>query len=83
MRTIENLCAGKKIITNNPAIRGELFYSDDRIHVFEGLDFSGVKEFLSRPLSHPESTFPEFYLSSWVRHLADNSPYNSSSGSAS
>ncbi len=70
MRTIENLCAGKKIITNNPAIRKEPFFSDDRIHVFDGLDFSGVKEFLARPLHNPDATFPEFHLSSFVRQLA-------------
>lgn len=69
MRTIENLCAGKKIITNNPAIRGEPFCTDDRVHVFEGLDFSGVRAFLERPLRDPTATFPEFHLSSFVRRL--------------
>ena len=69
MRTIENLCAGKKIITNNAAIRNEPFFSADRIHVFEGLNFSGVKAFLARPLHNPEATFPEFHLSSFVRRL--------------
>lgn len=72
MRTIENLCAGKKIITNNPAIRGEDFYSEDRIHVFDGLDFSGVKGFLARPLLAPDADFPEFHLSSFVRHLVED-----------
>ncbi len=72
MRTIENLCAGKKIITNNAAIRQEPFFSDDRIHVFEGLDFSGVKDFLQRPLHNPGATFPEFHLSSFVRQLLGN-----------
>ena len=69
MRTIENLCAGKKIITNNAAIRNEPFYSADRIHVFEDFDFSGVKAFLARPLHNPGATFPEFHLSSFVRQL--------------
>ena len=72
MRTIENLCAGKKIITNNAAIRDEPFYSADRIHVFEGLDFSGVAEFLQRPLEHPELNFPEFHLDNFVRRLIDD-----------
>ena len=72
MRTIENLCAGKKIITNNPAVRAEPFYSDDRFYVFEGLDFSGVKDFLARPLRAPDANFPEFHLSSFVRRLVDD-----------
>jgi hypothetical protein len=69
MRTIENLCAGKKIITNNPAIRHEPFYSDDRIHVFEGFDFSGVQAFLAQPLRDPDASFPEYHLSAFVQHL--------------
>ena len=69
MRTIENLCAGKKIITNNPAVRDEPFYSADRFHVFDGLDFSGVKAFLAKPLRDPDATFPEFHLSSFVQRL--------------
>ena len=69
MRTIENLCAGKKIITSNAGIRNEPFFSDDRIHVFEGLDFSGVKAFLERPLRQPEAKFAEFHLASFVAHL--------------
>ncbi|MFM2056578.1 MAG: hypothetical protein RLY71_963 [Pseudomonadota bacterium] len=72
MRTIENLCAGKKIITNNPVIRDEPFYSDDRIHVFDGLDFSGVKAFLARPLRDPAADFPEFHLDNFVRRLVDD-----------
>ncbi len=69
MRTIENLCAGKKIITSNAGIRSEPFFSDDRIHVFEGLDFSGVKAFLERPLREPLAKFAEFHLASFVGHL--------------
>ena len=72
MRTIENLCAGKKIITNNAAVRAEPFYSDDRFHVFDGLDFSGVQAFLARPLRDPDADFPEFHLSSFVRRLVDD-----------
>ena len=72
MRTIENLCAGKKIITNNAVIRDEPFYSADRLHVFQGLDFSGVSEFLQRPLDSPDLNFPEFHLDNFVRQLVDN-----------
>lgn len=79
MRTIENLCAGKRIITNNPAVRAESFYSDDRIHVFDGMDFRSVKRFLERPLANPQASFPEFHLRSFVRHLTGASRGGSTS----
>ncbi len=69
MRTIENLCAGKKIVTNNPLIVHESFYSPDRIHVFSDMDFSGISDFLERPLQSPDSNFPEFHLDQFVRFL--------------
>ena len=72
MRVIENLCAGKKIITNNARIVHEPFYSSDRIHVFTGLDFAGVKAFLATPLRAPTQTFAEFHLSRFVQRLVDD-----------
>jgi hypothetical protein len=71
MRVIENLCAGKKLITNNPRIVHESFYSEDRIHVFGGHDFSGVKAFLERPLQRPQETFPAFHVDAFARKLMD------------
>ena len=71
MRVFENLCAGKKIITNNPRIRHEPFYSADRIHVFSGLEFDGVREFIARPLADPEAQFPDYRIQAFVRHLVD------------
>lgn len=69
MRTMENLCAGKKIITGNAGITTEPFFSDDRILTFENLDFSGVKAFLDRPLNAPDANFAEFHLRSFVACL--------------
>ncbi len=69
MRTMENLCAGKKIVTGNPRIAQEPFYSADRILVFSGHDFSGVKGFLDVPLQVPSADFPEFHLDSFVTQL--------------
>ena len=69
MRVIENLCAGMKIITNNPRVRDEHFYSPDRFHVYEGLDFTGVREFLDSPLADPEADFPEYHVQTFVQHL--------------
>jgi hypothetical protein len=67
MRMIESLCAGKKIITNNQWVKLEPFYSPDRIHVFEGLNFSGVADFLETPVSAPEERFPAFHIQNFVR----------------
>ena len=69
MRTIENLCAGKKIITNNPAIKSEEFYSDDRIHVFDGMDYRGIRNFLEKPLKSPDAAFREFHLSNFLKRI--------------
>ena len=45
MRFMENLCAGRKIITNNKRALSEPFYSPNRIHVFDDLNFDGIKSF--------------------------------------
>jgi len=71
MRVIENLCAGKKIITNNPRVRDEAFYSPDRFHVFADDDFTGVADFVRAPLRDPEADFPEYHLQSFVKNLVD------------
>lgn len=71
MRIFENLCAGKKIVTSNTRIRHESFYSPDRIHVFEDLDFAGVKQFLEVPLAEPEADFPDFHVQSFAHRLIE------------
>lgn len=74
MRMMESLCAGKKVITNNVGVRAEPFYSPDRIHVFEDLDFSGVAAFLKAPLAEPEAQFPEYYVQAFTRHFIGLDP---------
>lgn len=69
MRTMESLCAGKKIITNNPFIRDAPFYTEDRIHVFSGSDFGDVTGFLRRPLTDPDARFSEHHIQRFVQHL--------------
>ncbi len=51
MRLIENMCAGRKIITENARIRDEPFYREDRFLVVDGHDFSAVPAFLTRPIT--------------------------------
>lgn len=75
MRVFENLCAGKKIITNNPRVIREDFYSPDRFHVFHNLDFTGVKAFIDMPLTEPAAEFPEYRIQTFVRHLIDGTSH--------
>lgn len=69
MRVMENLCAGRKIITNNPRVMEAEFYSDDRFLVYEGLDFSNVKAFLLKPLADPSRRFPRYHVQAFARTL--------------
>ena len=69
MRVIENLCAGKKLITNNRRIVHEPFYSADRILVFENMDFSDVKEFMNRKLTSSDAVFERFHIQNFVEQL--------------
>jgi hypothetical protein len=69
MRFMENLCAGKKIITNNARVLAESFYSDDRIFLFEDFNFSKAADFLNKELCNPEENFPEFHINSFLKKL--------------
>jgi len=69
MRTFENLCGGKKIITNNQCVDTEPFFSEDRIFVYRGLDFTGVAEFLDQPLADPRAEFEQYHIQAFVQTL--------------
>jgi hypothetical protein len=69
MRMMESLCTGKKIITNNKWVKLEAFYSPDRIHIIEGLDFSGIPAFLDTPIANPMEQFSEYHIQSFTRKL--------------
>jgi hypothetical protein len=69
MRLVENMCAGKKVVTANQHIAGEPFFSEDRFLVLgSDLDFSGLKAFIDRPLAN-ERDFSSFSLASWTSRL--------------
>lgn len=74
MRMMENLCTGKKIVTNNVWVKLEPFYSPDRIHVIERVDFRGVEDFLHIPLADPRADFPEYHIQSFTRRLLGLTP---------
>ncbi|MEM9500347.1 MAG: hypothetical protein AAF941_00745 [Pseudomonadota bacterium] len=70
MRLIENMCAGRKIITTNARILDEPFYRDDRFLIVDGHDFSAVPEFISRPITSMLDV-RAFGIDSWARQLVD------------
>lgn len=82
MRAFENLCAGKKIITNNERIVHEPFYSPDRVLVVEGLDFGPVKDFLEVPLADPTAAFPDYHIQAFARHLLEGTGHPNPPASA-
>ncbi|WP_180901250.1 CgeB family protein [Martelella soudanensis] len=69
MRTIENLCSGKKIITNNASVLNEPFFSEDRFLIFQDFDFSRVSAFLDVPLANPDARFEEYGIEAFTRQL--------------
>lgn len=69
MRTFENLCGGKKVITNNGSVRSEAFGTEDRFFIYKDLDFTGVAEFLDTPLADPDAEFEEYRIQAFARTL--------------
>ena len=69
MRVIEALVSGKKIITNNAGVRDEPWYSPDRIHVFNGLDFGDLRGFLALPLADPDQRFAPLHIQRFTATL--------------
>ncbi len=69
-RFIENMCAERKIVTENPRILDEPFYRDDRFLLVDGYDFSAVPEFLARPIESKLDT-RQFSIENWVGTLIE------------
>jgi hypothetical protein len=74
MRLIENMCAGKRIVTSNPLVRGEAFYKKEQFFVAEHLDFSGLKSFLRNEPKHSEDMrlaagHAGFSLDNWLDRI--------------
>ncbi len=73
MRLIENMCAGKKIVTSNPEVRKESFYTAEQFFVAESLDFDGLQEFLEGGVPGAPDTrsaaHAEFALDRWLDRI--------------
>ena len=70
MRFIENMCADKKIVTENARVLDEDFYRPDRFLVTDGADFSGMPDFLRTPVASALET-ERFSLESWSRTILE------------
>jgi hypothetical protein len=70
MRLIENMCAGRKIITENARILDERFYRPDRFLLVDGHDFSAIPEFLNTPITSSLDT-GAFHVDRWAASLLE------------
>ncbi|MFG1230450.1 CgeB family protein [Xanthobacter wiegelii] len=69
MRVMENLCAGKKLITASRNIRHESFYSPDRIFILENDNFDGIDKFLDAEIKDQGGSMEEFYVQNFTKKL--------------
>lgn len=70
MRFIENMCAGQKIVTENPRVLDEDFYRPDRFLVIRDFDFSEIPAFLALPITSELDT-ERWSVDNWVRRLVE------------
>lgn len=69
MRIIENICSGRKIITDNTHLKSESFYSEDRFFIYEEENFDGIKEFMNVNIVEENRDFSDLYIESFVKKM--------------
>ncbi len=72
MRVIENLCAGKKLITNNTLIKKEAFYNEEHIFLYQNMNFNSIAEFIGSANSNKCLDVSEFYIQKFVFNLINS-----------
>ena len=71
LRVMEHIFFGKKLITNNAAIRRAEFYHPDNIFLLGEDDTDGLKAWLDRPFAPIAPEIKEYYLfENWVERFA-------------
>ena len=68
MRIIENICSGRKVITDNVHLAQEPFYSPEHIWIYEGHDFNGVDRFVNTSSCHT-TDYTDLHVTSFVKKL--------------
>lgn len=68
MRLIENMCAGKKIVTNNYLVRDEPWFHDDMFSIYKDGN-PELKKFILENRVHKRIDLTDFYLESFITNL--------------
>lgn len=71
MRVMENLCAGRKVITNNKRAFEAPFYAPDRLLVYSDLNFSNVLDFSEVPLKSSRDDLQTYYIQNFAAKLIE------------
>ena len=70
MRSIEALCEGKKLITNNKAVRRYALFQPDRCYVVDGELDADFEKFLNSPSQpQPAEVLAKYHIDSWLQPL--------------
>lgn len=69
MRVIENICSGKKIITNNFRLSDEEYFIPNQVFCYKNFDFTGVADFLDIPVVDIEDRYEKLKIQSFVATL--------------
>ncbi len=74
-RVMEALFFGKKLITNNPALRDEDFYHPDHIHILGEDASEAIPAFIEKPVAPvPDAVRDSFLFRNWLRRLLEDKP---------
>lgn len=69
MRMIENIYAGRKIVTTNVNIKREEFYDEEQVYIWNKSNCDGLLEFLKIDMT-PKS-FEQLSINNWVKEILE------------
>lgn len=76
-RTFEALGYRKKLITTNPEVAYYDFYHPHNIHIWDGQNLGGIREFLALPYHElPPHIYEKYRFGNWIRHILNIEPHH-------
>lgn len=76
-RTFEALGYRKKLITTNPEVARYDFYHPHNIHIWDGQNLDGIREFLALPYHElPPHIYEKYRFGNWIRHILNIEPHH-------